>query len=461
MKPILFCSTLALAALTWSSCEGKSKPEPDFPAQTREMVNFFEGYLGGTTTTPYNTDKAIDAAELDAERTLVWEAWKLANAGFDEEQLIATGPLSAQKSGAWHLPADLEPNAVMDYYWGTKGAKPTAGYPLFVYLHGSGTPANEWAGGIRMAQNFNDGPSVYFVPKIPNTGSYYRWYQRAKQYAYEKLLRQAFVRGDVDPNKVYFFGISEGGYGSQRLASFYADYLAGAGPMAGGEPLRNAPVENCRNTAFSLRTGADDVMFQRNNLTQIIGETFDQFEAMNPGSFVHWVELIPGRGHGIDYTPTTPWLRQYTRNPYPKVVTWENYEMDGRYRSGFHNLYVHERSTDDPELRSYYELRIGDDNQVSLRADVVSYGVTERDPRWGIEMRYNKQYTPATKGRVTIYLCPELVDLSRPVTVAVNGKEVFKGKPTLERRHIVNSCAAFFDPARLYPAAVEVDLGAL
>lgn len=65
-------------------------------------------------------------------------------------------------------------------------------------------------------------------------GDYYRWWQKAKQFAWEKMLRLAFVSGKINPNKVYFFGISEGGYGSQRLASFYADYLAAAGPMAGG-----------------------------------------------------------------------------------------------------------------------------------------------------------------------------------------------------------------------------------
>ncbi len=62
--------------------------------------------------------------------------------------------------------------------------------------------------------------------------------KKSKQFAWEKLLRLAFVSGNINPDKVYFFGISEGGYGSQRLASYYADYLAGAGPMAGGEPLK-------------------------------------------------------------------------------------------------------------------------------------------------------------------------------------------------------------------------------
>jgi len=50
------------------------------------------------------------------------------------------------------------------------------------------------------------------------------------QYAWEKLFRIAMVNEEVDIDKIFFTGISEGGYGSQRLRAFYADYLAGVGP---------------------------------------------------------------------------------------------------------------------------------------------------------------------------------------------------------------------------------------
>ena len=109
---------------------------------------------------------------------------------------------------------------------------PEGGYPLYLYMHGSGDKGQEWATGILLCQKFDDVPSAYFIPQIPNMGNYYRWWQKSKQFAWEKLLRLAFVSGNINPDKVYFFGISEGGYGSQRLASYYADYLAGAGPVS-------------------------------------------------------------------------------------------------------------------------------------------------------------------------------------------------------------------------------------
>jgi hypothetical protein len=233
-------------------------------------------------------------------------------------EYLALDTLSSASTGYWKLPDSLEPNAVMPYYWGMKGTDEIGNeLPLFLYLHGSGPKEREWSTGLNICRNFDDAPSVYFIPQIPNEGEYYRWWQKAKQFAWEKLLRQSLLLGKIDPNRVYVFGISEGGYGSQRLASFYADYWAAAGPMAGGEPLKNAPAENCSNFAFSLRTGDKDTGFYRNTLTGYVREAFDSLAHQHPGYFTHKIELIPGMGHSIDYRPTTPWLKQYVRNPYP------------------------------------------------------------------------------------------------------------------------------------------------
>ncbi len=455
--PALVCAVVPFLSFACdrSTRGGDPDPGPDPDRDREEIVSFFSAHLTGGTAS-YMEDSSIDIDDIARLQTLVWEAWKEANDVFDEQKLIAATPLSQGNSGSWNLPADLEPNAVMNYYWGTKGDKPGAGYPLFLYLHGSGDRDSEWTGGRERMLTFDDAPSIYFIPQIPNTGEWYRWYQRSKQFAWEKLLRQAYLSGEVDPDRIYFFGISEGGYGSQRLGSFYADYLAGAGPMAGGEPLKNAPPENCRNTAFSLRTGANDTGFGRNVITEYTKEAFDALEASSPGDYVHFIELVSGAGHGIDYKPTTPWLAQHTRNPYPKRVSWENFEMDGRYRNGFHNLLVGERSNADATTRTHYEMTI-EGNDISLDVELATYTAIETLSS-GVESKFDRSYVPAGKGKVTIYLCGELVDLARPVTVTVNGKKAFEGvvEPRLE--HIVNSCAAFFDPARLYPAAVEIDL---
>lgn len=422
------------------------------------LTKWFEAELAGQNPAPFKPDVKLKLSEVDRMSDIVWQAWRKAVAAVDPaDALPPLKPISAD-SASWQLPEQLEPNAVMTFRYGSKGDKPAAGYPLFLYLHGSGEKNREWANGLTFATTFDDAPSVYFVPRIPNTGEWYRWYQRSKQFAWERLLRQGLASGNIDPDRVYFFGISEGGYGSQRLASFYADYLAGAGPMAGGEPLANAPVENCRNIAFSLRTGEEDHGFYRDKLTRYTRAAFDSLEALNPGSFNHWIELIPGRGHSIDYKPTTLWLKQFKRNPAPKSVSWENYEMDGRKRTGFYNLAVVEPDTLTARMR--YDMDI-QGNDITLNVSRVAYRTTETDPKWGIQLAFERTYTPATDGIVTVYLNEKLVNLDKPVTLTVNGKKVFSGKVKLTLDNLVESCAEFFDPQRLYPAKITVNLAEL
>jgi hypothetical protein len=51
-----------------------------------------------------------------------------------------------------------------------------------------------------------------------------------------------------------------------------------------------------------------------------------------------------------------------------------------------------------------------------------------------------------------------LVDLSAPVTVVVNGKTAFTGDVKPLADVMVESAALFFDPARVFPASVDVEV---
>lgn len=421
-----------------------------------DIKQHFAAHLQGDIV-PYTESHRLKWRDVASQRAQVWQAWCEANHEFEEDKLPSLHPLTDADTLLWPLPQALEPNAVMPYYYGTKGDKPAAGWPLFLYLHGSGPKEREWSTGYVLCSRFADAPSCYFIPQIPNEGAYYRWWQRAKQFAWERLLRQAFVDGDVDPLRVYLFGISEGGYGSQRLASFYADYLAAAGPMAGGEIPSDAPAENCGHIGFSLLTGANDFMFARHLLTARTHELFDSLQRCYPTEYRHRIELIPGRGHGIDYSPMTPWLSHFTRVVNPKHFVWEDYPMDGIYRCGFYNIAVHERDTTSGNERTRYEMTIKD-NIIELTIERVTYEATQREPHWGIPIKHRKHYTPATEGKFTLYLSDDMVDLKKKVTLSVNGKQVYHGKLKADIRHMVNSCATFFDPVRVYTTAIEIEL---
>ena len=200
-------------------------------AAAGDIDDFFVSFLKGEQTV-FESNKR---REIQRMRVEIWTAWREAVNENEEFKLAKMDKDTVVSAGKWKLPPELENNAVMNFTLFNKGKKPLTGYPLFLYLHGSGPKEKEYARGLELTKGFNDAPSVYFVPQIPNEGGYYRWWQRAKIYAWERLLRLAMVSGDYNPDKIYIVGISEGAYGTQRLTSYFADYLAGGGAMAGGE----------------------------------------------------------------------------------------------------------------------------------------------------------------------------------------------------------------------------------
>lgn len=371
-----------------------------------------------------------------------------------EFRKLLTDSLSKANVTTWTLPDSLEPNAKMNFYLGVKGDMPKDGYPVFLYLHGSGPREHEWANGLRLAKMFQDGPSMYIVPQIPQEGAWYRWWQRSKQWTWERILRILMSMPEVDKNRIYVFGISEGGYGSQRLASFYADYWAAAGPMAGGEPLINAPVENLAHVPLSFLTGDKDFMFYRHLLTKTTGEKLDSMQRLFPNEYKHRVELIPDKGHSIDYTPTTPWLAQHKRNAQPRHFIWENLEMDGLKRNAFYNLQVLEETD---AYRTRYEFTANADNSIDIKVDGVKYNATWKDPHWGIDMLFSKDLTPAQHGHLRIFLSDQLVDLKKKVSVRINGKQVFCGKVKSSKKTRKLSQELWGDPMRDFKHAVEVN----
>lgn len=404
-----------------------------------------------------NAGNNLTRAEAEARAATLWAAHCAEVAADTVAPLPAPAPFDSVSPCVWHLPDSLEADADMLFALACEGSRPDGGRPLYIYLHGSGPRNAEWSTGRILTRRWaaETGPSAWFVPRIPREGEYYRWWQRAKLWTWERLLRRALASDEFDPKRIYLLGISEGGYGSQRLASFYADYLAAAGPMAGGEPLANNPTDNLRNTPFSLLTGSEDRMFCRNILTARAAEELDSLSALWPGDYIHRVELQQGRGHGIDYSPTAPWLSRHTRRRSPRHITWEDFGLDGCRRRAFANIEPLERPDSIDRIR--YDLRIDSlTNTLTLTVDAVTYTPTEKDPVWGIALRNERTFRPIDSGSVRIYLDDTMLDLDRPISVSVNGRQLPPIRAARSEATLRRAIDLWADPLRLYPASLTL-----
>lgn len=484
--PTKWMQIIAIPCLLLVSCSSSHDEEPDpvipdnpggttttttkYGLDRQSVLDHFSSVLSGEDA-DFTAESPITAADATEASDYVWDLWRTAVKRSSGERLPKLS--SHYKLAAWS--AIKTPDAIwqvpeggMSIFYGSKGECPAEGYPLFLFLHGSGSDANgEWIACLSWAEAFKDGPSAYFLPKSPQGGTGTRWFQPSKQAKWEQLLRQAMTQDNIDPRKIYIAGISEGAYGSQRLASFYPDYIAGAGPIAGGEFLYNCPPENLANVAFTLQTGALDASYGRALLTERVNNILNELAAAHPGYYTHKVELQPNTGHGCNYTLTTPWLINYSRNATPSYFYYENYGMGDindeprRYRDAFYNVRILQPSDDrsDPMVRTAYEMNISGNNiALNVRNVILTATDPATPPTGTVNIGVDKKYSNATSGRVRIYLNSDLVDLSQPVTVTVNGAPKYSGSVSLSGQAIVESCALFFDPLRLFPGYVDVEI---
>ena len=76
----------------------------------------------------------------------------------------------------------------------------------------------------------------------------------------------------------------------------------------------------------------------------------------------------------------------------------------------------------------------------------------------GVETKFERTRWNVRFGRFRVYLNENMVDLSKPVRIVVNGKEYCNEVLTPDVRHMVNSTACFFDPRRVFPVAFDVNI---
>ncbi|MFN9758652.1 MAG: hypothetical protein ACK58X_19820 [Planctomycetota bacterium] len=383
---------------------------------------------------------AADVAPALARLTAAWRAAAAAAPWTD------LAPCTAEQPGL--LRTD---GFTMPYVFWSKGDKPANGWPLFLCLHGGGgndqtdgphgwrVNTREWQAQQQLAQRLYPSPGLYFVPRMADDRRG-RWWFAHNQDLFERVVREAIARFDVDPDRVYLLGISEGGYGAIRFAGNRPDRFAACGGMAAAEPLATSPPENMRNVALRIDIGEKDTMFDRVGLARTMGARLAELHAADAGGFDHLLNVQPGRGHGIDYQPCPEWLATKVRNPRPDRVTWLVTPFDGRVALRHHWLGL--AQAPDP-----VSLVVA----ATLRAQtlVVTTHRTDDHGRKAL----------AFAGTLRVFVDGALADFDLPLAVTVDGVE----RPAVALRPTVGTLASTLaergDPRLAFPCVVDVPFG--
>jgi len=291
-------------------------------------------------------------------------------------------------------------------------------HPLILGLAGGAGDGEKFL--PRLARLVADSDCIVACPVAGGT----MWWHTAYVIALA-TLEDVKRRYHVDTNRVYLYGVSNGGNGAWFMGIHYPHLFAAVGSVAGCPATGPGRIDypylaNLLNLPVHFVHGEKDPNISikpERKASEILREL--------EYSFVF--KEIPGGGHAVplgDRKRIIEWLADKRRAPNPAKV---------RYRK---------RSS---EPRTCYWLHLSKTRR-------GSYVEAEVRRRREIHIRC------ANVKQLALYLSHDLVDLDVPIEVNVNGEKQFSRQCVRRPGILLKTARAFRDAGRLYSVAVAVNV---
>lgn len=378
-----------------------------------ELEKFLENHTVGEIPQSEFAGMKLGADAFESARQMLWDAYV---AGIKDE-----------RTKEWNAKKIVMGDQTMKFDYRTFGDKPENGRSLFISMHGGGgAPARvndqQWQNQIGL---YEPEEGIYLSPRAP-TDTWNLWHQGHIDTMFTRIIEDAILLADVDPNRIYLMGYSAGGDGVYQLAPRMADQIAAAAMMA-GHPNDAKPL-GLRNIGFTLHMGGRDAAYKRNEVAREWKKKLAELKEADPDGYDHEVVIHERHGHWMqrDDAVAVPWMSKFTREPFPNKVVW--------YQSGV----THDR---------YYWLAVNEENKkggshVVVVRDGQNFAIEKAEGLNSLTIRFNDQ----------------MIDFDQPVVVTWNDKEVFNGKVDRTLGVVAATIADRGDPASIYSGEIQIEL---
>jgi poly(3-hydroxybutyrate) depolymerase len=333
---------------------------------------------------------------------------------------------------------------------------PTRAYPVRVQLHGGvGRP-------LRSPSQAGDAVdripgTIDQIYVLPSAWPESVWWFDTQTDNVSAILDQLKRKYNVDENRVYMTGISDGGTGAYffafRAPTSFASFLPLNGHMM---VLANPAMQsdgdifpgNAANKPLFVVNGGRDPLYPAEGVQPYVEHLEDV------GTEVVF-RVREEAGHN-----TAWWLEEraafeqfvatHPRNPLPDRLSWQTERTD-RYNR-FDWLIIDRLGHVDPEadLPSSNLMRgsrrVFPQAALNGRVDLVRRGNRVEASTEGV-------------GAFTLLLAPSQFDFGKPVTVVVNGRTAFQGRVTPSLETLLEWAARDSDRTALYGAALRIEVG--
>lgn len=311
---------------------------------------------------------------------------------------------------------------------------PARSYPVEFMLHG-GVSREEWdAGGEWWRRGYEGYRDLEQITVMPASWDGNFWWQDSQAENLRAILRFLKQSYNVDDNRVYMSGVSDGGTGVYFFAfkqptewAAFMPYIGHPGVLrnsqsGGGHALY---FENLMNNALFIVNGENDPLYPASSLVPFI-------DILKEAKINHEFTIIPEGGHNTNWMPDElPRINAFkaanVRDPLPDSLIWVA-DSDERYNR---NAWIRVDKLVEPGRPGLLRVeRSG--NQITVNAERVA--------------------------EFSLLLNPEEVNFNELLTVTVNGAMLFNRQVTQDAETLLRYAANELDREQLFTAELRLQV---
>jgi len=308
---------------------------------------------------------------------------------------------------------------------------PQTKYRVSFYLHGGVSRSEAWRKGDPWWRRFDRAHGPDQISVFPSSFRGSLWWQSSQIENLEAILDRIKRDYNVDENRVYLFGVSDGATGVYYHAGKAPTPWAAMFPFIGHPGVLENPatgvdgslfLENMSNRAFFVVNGEKDELYPVSRVKPYLDALQEKgaeivFRPQPGGHNTRWWNSEQG---AID-----AFIEAHPRNPLPDRLIWETERTDRFAR--FHWLLIEEL---EPGAASGRISLIRRDNRVEVEARGVA--------------------------RYRLLLSPRQFDLSRPIEVVTNQVSSHQGAVERTSETLLRWAARDNDRAMLFGAELAI-----
>ncbi len=253
----------------------------------------------------------------------------------------------------------------------------------------------------------------------------------------------------VDPDRIYITGQSMGGHLAYRAALLFPDAFGAVSPHSGGYDFaEKGSIGNLLNVPGMSVFGSSEPY-------GINGDN-KKNEAWGKAHGLGWTFVEKDGGHTIYQDALAPMARFFEENPRDlyrdRVYLRHGGTMLFEKTWGIKGWPEHVvRSKERPlkwNRKHWVEVQPWMDGEKAAVQELYA----THDGEGKITVTCQKVR------RLTVYLHPEMMDLAEPVTVSVNGEQLFSGTVSVDPAIMLNDARELDDRGRIYWAKIDLDV---